>query len=226
MDNSQILQHIGAIIAGIGGLGTAAFGLVDASKALWGGGVNRIGFSSIRARMTGYLPQQPTNGLTLSDALATLRENWFTGTDLGSQKAIAKSLIKLSFNDVSAAQMATASGLNTVTLTAIAQKIAACVSLTASESDAYARFDAIVTAQLDATYRHADQRYVNATRAWAMAAAVVLAIAAAWLINDRSAADLWQAFFVGLIATPLAPIAKDLSSALATAVNTMQLVRK
>jgi hypothetical protein len=31
---------------------------------------------------------------------------------------------------------------------------------------------------------------------------------------------------VGLLATPLAPIAKDLSTALSTAVNTMQLVKK
>jgi hypothetical protein len=31
---------------------------------------------------------------------------------------------------------------------------------------------------------------------------------------------------VGLLATPLAPIAKDFSTALATAVNTMQLVKK
>jgi len=31
---------------------------------------------------------------------------------------------------------------------------------------------------------------------------------------------------IGLLATPLAPIAKDLTSALASAVNTLQLVRK
>jgi len=31
---------------------------------------------------------------------------------------------------------------------------------------------------------------------------------------------------VGLLATPLAPVAKDLSSALATAVNAMQTVKK
>jgi hypothetical protein len=30
----------------------------------------------------------------------------------------------------------------------------------------------------------------------------------------------------GVLATPLAPIAKDLSSALATAVNTMQQIKK
>jgi hypothetical protein len=34
------------------------------------------------------------------------------------------------------------------------------------------------------------------------------------------------ALLMGLLATPLAPIAKDLSTALATAVNTMQLVKK
>jgi hypothetical protein len=38
--------------------------------------------------------------------------------------------------------------------------------------------------------------------------------------------EMVDAFLVGLLATPLAPIAKDLSSALATAVNTMQLVKK
>jgi hypothetical protein len=35
-----------------------------------------------------------------------------------------------------------------------------------------------------------------------------------------------QSVIVGLLATPLAPIAKDLSSALAAAVNTMQQVKK
>ncbi len=38
--------------------------------------------------------------------------------------------------------------------------------------------------------------------------------------------DVALAFLAGLLATPLAPIAKDLSTALATAVNTMQLVKK
>ena len=34
------------------------------------------------------------------------------------------------------------------------------------------------------------------------------------------------ALLVGVLATPLAPVAKDLSTALTTAVNTMQLVKK
>jgi hypothetical protein len=34
------------------------------------------------------------------------------------------------------------------------------------------------------------------------------------------------ALIAGLLATPLAPIAKDISSALSTAVNTMQTIKK
>jgi hypothetical protein len=34
------------------------------------------------------------------------------------------------------------------------------------------------------------------------------------------------ALLIGLLATPMAPIAKDISSALSAAVNTMQMVKK
>lgn len=224
--SSTILPHLGSIIAAIGGLGTAAFGLVDASKVVLGG-VNNIGFSTIRLWIQGFIPSQPVNGLSLNDVIATLRGNWFTGVDLGSQKAIAKSLIKLNFNAISAAQMAAATGLNPNIVTTIAQKISAGDPLLPPESDVYARFDAIVTAQVDATYRRADDKYVNATRAWAMVAAVALSVAGAWIVDGKwPPVELVQAIFVGLIATPLAPVAKDLSTALATAVNAMQLVKK
>jgi len=42
-------------------------------------------------------------------------------------------------------------------------------------------------------------------------------------LNSR---EQWIAILVGVLATPLAPIAKDLSSALASAVNALQLARK
>jgi hypothetical protein len=37
--------------------------------------------------------------------------------------------------------------------------------------------------------------------------------------------DMWIALIAGVLATPLAPIAKDLSSALSTAVNTLQTMK-
>jgi hypothetical protein len=226
MDSTAISQHIGAVIAAIGGLGTAAFGLIDATKVFWGG-VNNFGFSGIRKRIEGFIPPRTVNGLKLEDVLATLQQNWFTGTDLASQKAIAKSLIKLNFNEATAKQMADATGLDPGALATIAQSQTKGASLTTPQSDVYARFDAILTAQLDATYRRADETYVNATRACAVPVSVILAVAGAWALKPAwPPSELWPAVLIGLLATPLAPIAKDLSTALATAVNTMQLVKR
>lgn len=222
------LAGLGNIVTAVGGLGTAAFGLVDASKAVCGG-VNNIGFSGIREWISRFVPDRTANGLTLTDAVATLRGNWFTGADLASQKAIAKSLVKLNFNEQTAAQMAAATGIDPAILTAIAKSVATGTALTNEQSDAYARFDVILTAQIDAIYRRADGKYVSATRAWAMVVSVLLAVAGAFAIKSpqtASAGELGQAILIGLLATPLAPIAKDLSSALATAVNTLQLVKK
>jgi len=60
--------------------------------------------------------------------------------------------------------------------------------------------------------------------------AVALALAGGWSLVGTyqflHSSDPILALLVGLLATPLAPIAKDISSALATAVNTMQLVKK
>src|SRR5262249_54616578 len=107
-------MQVGNIVAAIGGLGTAAFGLVDASKAFWGG-VNNIGFGGIRDWVTRLVPATTVNGLARDDVIATLRENWFTGTPLVGQKAIAKSLVKLNFNAKSAAQMAGVTGMDAAT---------------------------------------------------------------------------------------------------------------
>ena len=46
------------------------------------------------------------NALSQKKILATLQANWMNGTHLGSQKAIAKSLIKLNLNPGNAAALA------------------------------------------------------------------------------------------------------------------------
>ena len=93
-----VLQNLPQVVAAIGGLGTAAFGLVDASK-VFGGGVNHIGFAGIRAAIRQLTDAgEPVNALSQKKILATLQANWMNGTHLGSQKAIAKSLIKLNLN--------------------------------------------------------------------------------------------------------------------------------
>jgi len=82
------LDTMPQLMTAIGALGTAAFGLVDATKA-FGGGVNHIGFKGIRMTVLSLTPSAHPN------ILAMLQANWFSGADLASQKRLAKSLIEL-----------------------------------------------------------------------------------------------------------------------------------
>jgi hypothetical protein len=219
------------IITGVGALGTAAFGLVDSTKAL-GGGINHAGFGGIRAAVTPLVSEAPVNSLSRTKIIATLQANWFNGNDLGNQKAIAKSLIKLNLSPASAAAVAASTGVDPVTFTAVATKMATGVPLTSGESDVYARWDLIVTAILDEAYQKGDHSFTAAARFLAMVFAVLLAISGGVLLDGgvepwlKNSTDVGLSLMVGILATPLAPIAKDLSSALATAVNTMQMVKR
>jgi len=226
------LQNVGKITTAVGGLGTAAFGLVDACKPFFKG-INRTGFKGISATVTALTPAntmagKPANALAQKNILATLESNWINGTDLSSQKAIAKSLIKLNLGAGNAAALAAATGVDPAVLTAVATNITEGTPLTSAQSDVFARFDLIVTALLDETYQRSDHDYRNWTRALAMMVSVGLALAGGIILAGANwtVSDLAASLLVGLLATPFAPIAKDLASALATAVNALQLVKK
>jgi hypothetical protein len=218
----SVLESLPQVVTAIGGLGTAAFGLVDASK-VFAGGVNHIGFGGIRAAVRQLTPAPDSAiGLTQEKIIATLEANWMNGADLGSQKAIAKSLIKLNLHSQNARALAGATGVDPGVLAGIAASIAAGTPLSSAESDVFSRFDLIVTALLDEAYQRSSQTYRNWTRALAALVAVALAMSGGMILGVAPAVSL----LVGLAATPLAPIAKDISTALATAVSAMPLAKK
>ena len=225
--------QLGQVITAIGGLGTAAFGLVDAAKSAFSG-INRVGLKHIHEVVSELAPEGasaggPVNALPQANILESLEANWVNGNDLASQKAIAKSLIKLHLSSANASTVAVKASVDPAVLTAVASNLETGTPLSQAESDTYSRFDLIVTALLDEAYQVSDQVYRNFTKTLAALLAVALAVAAGWSLegaNFRSPKEIALAVLVGLLATPLAPIAKDLSSALATAVNTMQLVKK
>jgi hypothetical protein len=227
-------MQLPAIICAIGGLGTAAFGLLEALKPFFSF-INRIGLGGIQSTVARLTPPEsgaasPLNALPGAQILRAIEANWVNGRDLGSQKAIAKSLIKLHLSAGNAPQVATAANVDPAHLTAVAESTVSGAALTPEQSDVWSRFDLIVTAMLDECYQCSDQTYRNWMRALAAGIALVLAIAGGYMLDGGwahfwQAKDLGLATLVGLLATPLAPIAKDVSTALATAVNTMQAVK-
>ncbi|HEV2134730.1 MAG TPA: hypothetical protein VGR47_10775 [Terracidiphilus sp.] len=219
------------VIMAVGGLGTAAFGVLEAIKPVFPT-LNHIGFGGIRRAVSNLTPEvagggAPVNALPRSKVLDSLLANWVNGNDLGNQKTIAKSLIKLHMSTGNAAALAAATNVDAALLIQAAASIEAGAALTQQQTDAYSRFDLIVTALLDEVYQHADAYFRNWMRGLAAAIAVVLAVAGGYVVTDgfRNWGQLLSAVLVGLLATPLAPIAKDVSTALATAVNTMQMLK-
>jgi hypothetical protein len=239
MDVQISTLQLSQVITAIGGLGTAACGLLEALKPFFGS-INRIGLSRIQDTIASLTPTQsgegvppdPLNALPQKAVLATIEANWVNGADLAAQKAVAKTLIKFHLSPGTAETVAGNINIDPATLRSIAAKTLAGTPLAQAESDVFSRFDLIVTAMLDEAYQFSDQVYRNGTRTLAAFLAVLLALAGAVSLEGRILFqrahwhDIALAILVGVLATPLAPIAKDISTALATAVNTMQAVKK
>jgi len=211
----------------VGALGTAAFGLVDALKALPGGGISRAGFKFIRHVITNLTPPDSaleTGGLSRESVLYTLTSQWINGADSDDQLNIAKSLVKLRLTPGTAPALARATGVDAGVLTQVATSIATGTALTSQQSDVYGRFDLLLTTLLDQAYQRADQRYRNTAKIAAVPVSVALALIAAHVLPPNTI-SLGQAALLGLIATPIAPIAKDLSTAISTSAQALQTLK-
>ena len=76
---------------------------------------------------------------------------------------------------------------------------------------------------MDAAFDRAEQSYPNPARALAGVIAVLLAVGAGFLLSTPAEPiDLRVAALVGLLAVPIAPIAKDLVGALTAAARAVK----
>jgi hypothetical protein len=218
-------SDFGSVLAAVSALGTAAFGMVDATK-VYRGGVSNIGLGFIVDAVKPY--EAALQLVNVADPYATIRGNWRNGVAKADQKATVKSLIRLGLTPDSALSLAAgAPGSDPATLQTAAAKIHTGQALTEQDINALGRFDAIVDAQMDAAFEHADQSYRNSAKVIAAAFAIVLALVGVWAIEGAgvTAGDLVKALFVGILATPLAPVAKDITTALGHAVTALKSVR-
>jgi hypothetical protein len=77
-----------------------------------------------------------------------------------------------------------------------------------------ARLEVTIDARIDAALALADAQYVAQTKTLAMMLSVLISFGVGWGIGMLKA-NLWQwCLIVGIAAVPLAPVAKDLSTAL------------
>lgn len=238
--NVNSAADLSKVVLAIGGLGTASFGLVDACKGI-AGGISNLGLGDIKKVVRplivggdGAIPESHrVPAPSFNSVWFTLRANWLNGMALGDQKAAAKALIKLNLTTTNAANLAKRTGTDAGLLTSIAQKITPTpqtsadgkpIQLTPAESDAFGRFDVALSALLDQAYQRADQRYRNSAKLLAFVFAIVLALVGARLVYGVDA-PYGPAFIAGLLATPLAPVAKDLASSIQAGAKVAQALK-
>ncbi len=243
IDPQVVLNHYGQIIGAIAALGTAAYGVVDATKGFYGG-VSNVGFPSV-AELINFLfhpkgtPAESRaeskyltkkfddiqgDGLSTAAILRTLKSNWINGMPGADQRAIAKSLIKLRLDVDDAAHFANIARLKRETLEVVIRKMKAGETLTTEEQNTYGRLDLVLTTLLEQAYQRGDQRYRDTAKLLAVPVSVALAIWGGKVIGIQPD-HIWNLVILGLIATPLAPVAKDLTSALTAAVRLAEASR-
>lgn len=221
-------ESIGNIIGAVAALGTAAYGLVDAGKA-FGGGISLVGLGPIRAAVGRFVTLDAAG---TDDVSATIKANWLNGVAKAEQKAMAKGLIRLALAAGDQAQvqkLATATNIPVAELTAVATAVNTGAQLTQPQIGVLGQFDTVVSAALDAGYERGDQAYRNASKLAGAVVAVVLAVIGGALISKGAywfTREMAVAILVGLVSTPLAPIAKDLSSALVAAVKAVSAAKR
>lgn len=244
MNGNYILQpdNLTHAVTAVGALGTAAFALVDSLKQLPRGGISTLGFAYIQKGIAPLLPADGASVIGQTGGLETLHSNWINGMATDDQKAIAKSIVKLNLSPDRAPQLAAFAGLpdelkGFLASAAAKMRSSATVGLSSEEADALGRFELALSTLMDQCYQRADQQYRNACKLAAVGIAVCLALLGGFSLqgNFHSVHDfffnfLWshegvQAFIIGLLACPLAPIAKDVASAIqagAQAVNSLR----
>jgi hypothetical protein len=220
------LGNILNFLAAAGALGTAAMGLVDTAK-VFGGGPSNFGFGYVEDGLRPFLAPitEHSSAFGKSQILQTLRANWLNGVAKADQKAKAKSLIHLGLTRGNAHAMARAADVDPEQLESLAHKTATGKKVTPEEINVLGQFDAVLSATLDAAYERGDQKYRNACKALAMVVSTMLGGIGGWIVFGGGSLSYFVSgnfafcLLTGALATPLAPIAKDLADSLQAAVS-------
>ena len=232
-----VMNDVHFVLAMLPLVATAAYGIVDATKAI-GGGVSNAGFASIRRVLRKLLafdecsrPELAPNHVALSgaDIEATLKANWINGVPLADQKAMAKELITLSLDSLSCGRLSMTTGVDRSVLQAATANLRSGSTLSSQEQNVVTRFTTVIAALLDEGYGRADQRYRNWCKVCAASVALLICVLGGWVFHPDhywSSSACAKAVLVGVFAMPFAPISKDIASALEAGSKAMQLLRK
>ena len=208
------MDNLGTIIMATGALGTAAFGIVETLK--WTP-LGQFGFGAIVKTLG------PVVG-SLKEAYGPRAEDLLRAQYKGDRSDLARTIrqgARVGLNEENAGPMAEFVGVVAPDqLQEVARLVRAGKDLPESLQNILARFELALDARIDAAMTLAQNHYVAAMRIAASCISILIAVIMGLVLSQKTPGPdiyLLQSIVVGLAAVPIAPVAKDLVSAIQSA---------
>lgn len=214
-------MDLGEIVLATGALGTASFGIVEGALKPWAIGpfsLGAWGFGQLKKNL-GPLWK------TLPVAFGPQYEQMLLTLYRGKRSEVERTLrqgIRIGLTPENAPEIAAI--LDTVApaeLTAAAAAVEHGDTPTDAQRNTLGRFELAADARVDAAIRLADTYYVGGQQVAASVISIVLALVAGRFVLPGPITP-WQSLGIGIAAVPLAPIAKDVATALQSAAKAMR----
>jgi hypothetical protein len=208
------MENLGTVVLAVGALGTSAFGIVEALK--W----TPLGLAGF-GRITRLLGAPAAAALEVAygpDYLTLLRAEYRAGRHEGRLATTIRQGVRVGLTPSTAGDLATLSGVvDGSALQDVADVLQSGAELSAEQRSVLGRFELALDARIDAALALAADRYAGSLRMAASFVAIVIAM----LVGVEFGQGPLLSLVIGIAAVPIAPIAKDLSSAIKSARQAM-----
>jgi hypothetical protein len=206
-------NHLAAAVLAAGALGTAAFGIVEGLKVVpW---LAEAGFVVVRRFLSPL--QHALDAAYGPDSMRLLKAQYRGDTQ--ELVRVIRQGVRIGLTPENAEQIAAA--LNVVDaqqLKRAAEEVRQGEELSNESRNVLGRFELAVDARIDASLTLAHDHYVRSAKISATVIALVIAVVVARLLGVR----MLYGIIIGLAAVPLAPIAKDVVTAIRSAAEALR----
>ncbi|MCC6697204.1 MAG: hypothetical protein IT365_16370 [Candidatus Hydrogenedentes bacterium] len=234
MDVSELVT----LITASGALGTAAFGIVDVLKGHWKA-LGTAGFGEITKHL-GELTD------TLAVAFGPKYRELLEAQYQGNSEDFARTLrqgVRVGLTSANAEKMASFLGvLDLKALREAAEKVeraeidlarlaetepgdaaeAAAIKELEQAQRILGRYEMAADTRIDAAITMALTKYRTRAKLWASAVAIVLGALSGWALGRENENDILLGLALGVAAVPLAPVAKDIATAIQSTAAAMK----
>ena len=226
LESASTQSPLMTFVLAAGALGTAAFGIVEGLK--WFALIGEAGFRHIER----FLEEGFGEALVVAygkDAVALLRAQYRSPKSHDELVRTLRQGVRLGLTASTASKLAQTVGVVAPeALTRIASSLASSEASTAASAEPtdpltdaqralLGRFELAVDTRIDAVLTLSEDTYRSAARFCAALIAIAIALATAVSLGASEPAVFGRALLLGLMAVPIAPIAKDVTSGIAAA---------